>query len=126
MTIGQAGRAKSVAGTYLRWQYRIQWAALRGRPVPAALFVLTQALFALALLSVANGTIVIVGLARRTDVTESLARLILSAAFVNAISFSTVFRLGGATPLATSAVRRFPLSKFDRFVCSRLSRLLEP
>ena len=107
-------------------RYRLQWAKVRGSALHSSLFLAAQGLLLLLVLITASSGLAGAAVAVRLGRAEFVARTILGAVFLNALVASVLLGLGMSQAFSDAVLRRYPLSRAERFVTRQLLALFEP
>lgn len=110
----------------LRLRYRLLWAQVRTRNGKIAMIAAGY------LLAVAVGILLAIGglgagiAGVQTGKAELIARIVLGALFVNALMIAVLLGFGMNAAFSDAALRRFPLTAWERLAARQLTAFLEP
>lgn len=107
-------------------RYRLLWAQTRSRNGKIALFVVGYLLALAIMLLMGLGGFSAAMASIRLGKADAVARVVLGAFYVNALLTAVILGFGMNPAFSDAALRRFPVSAFQRVVARQLTSLLEP
>lgn len=116
----------TLLGHLLRLRYRLLWAQVRTRNGKVAFFLAGYLLVVVVSMLLAFGGLGAGIAGVRSGKAELIARIVLGAFFVNALLIAVILGFGMNAAFTDAALRRFPLSAWDRLVARQLTAFLEP
>ena len=116
----------TLLGHLLRLRYRLLWAQVRTRNGKIAIFLTGYLLVMAVVLLVAFGGIGAGIAGVRSGKAELIARVVLGAFFLNSTMIAVILGFGMNAAFSDAALRRFPLSAWDRLAARQMTAFLEP
>jgi hypothetical protein len=115
-----------VLADLLRLRYRLLWAQVRTRNGKIAVFLAGYLLVIVVGLLLALGGLGAGIAAVQAGKSELIARIVLGSFFLNATLIAVILGFGMNAAFSDAALRRYPLTSWDRLLARQLTALLEP
>jgi hypothetical protein len=113
-------------GDLIRLRYKLMWAKTRSRNGKIALFVIGYLLFVMLAALVGLGGVGAGIVAIRTGKAETMAQVVLSGLFINAVMATILLGFGMSAVFSETELRRYPLRGRERFVARHFLGIVDP
>jgi hypothetical protein len=113
-------------GDLVRLRYQLMWAKTRSRSGRIALFIIGYLLFAMVAALVGLGGVGAGVLAIRTGKAETVAQVVLSGLFVNALMATILLGFGVSAVFSEPELLRYPLRQRERFLARHFLGISDP
>src|SRR5215467_7992316 len=113
-------------GDLVRLRYKLMWANTRSRNGKIALFVIGYLLFVMVAALVALGGVGAGIVAIQTGKAETMAQVVLSGLFINALMATILLGFGMSAVFSEAELLRYPLRERERFVARHFLGIVDP
>ncbi|HEY7392526.1 MAG TPA: hypothetical protein VH640_28660 [Bryobacteraceae bacterium] len=113
-------------GDLVRLRYKLMWAKTRSRNGKIALFVIGYLLFVMVAALVGLGGVGAGIAAIQTGKAETMAQVVLSGLFINAVMATILLGFGMSAVFSEEELRRYPLRERERFVARHFLGIVDP
>lgn len=113
-------------GNLVRLRYQLMWAKTRSRNGKIVLFIIGYLLFVMVALLVALGGLGAGIVAIRTGKAETVAQVVLSGLFINAVIATVLLGFGMSAVFSKAELLRYPLRARERFLASHFLGIVDP
>jgi hypothetical protein len=107
-------------------RYKLMWARTRSRNGKIALFVIGYLLFVMIAALVGLGGVGAGIVAIQTGKAETMAQVVLSGLFINAVLATILLGFGMSAVFSETELRRYPLRQRERFVARHFLGIVDP